>query len=176
MKKNVANYITISRIVFSLALLFTTPLQSAFFVLYLLCGLSDFLDGYFARKFNTVSSLGSKLDTIADFIMFAVLIYLLYPILSLTKNFVIFLLIILIIKIMSILIVFIKYKTFFILHTYLSKTTGFLLFLFPYSIILFNSSAILYFICIIALLSALEELIIHIKSKFLNPNQKSIFK
>ena len=61
MKKHIANIITGSRIVFSLSLLFI-PLSSAwFYALYLLCGLSDMVDGTVARRTRsarfTVSSV-----------------------------------------------------------------------------------------------------------------------
>ena len=59
MKKHIANIITGSRIVFSLPLL-VIPLTSAwFYVFYLLCGLSDMIDGTVARRTNSVSEFGA---------------------------------------------------------------------------------------------------------------------
>ena len=43
--KYIANIITGSRIVFSIALLFFPPLSSAFYVLYAAAGLTDMIDG-----------------------------------------------------------------------------------------------------------------------------------
>ena len=80
--KHIANIITGSRIVFSIALLFFPPLSSAFYVLYAAAGLTDMIDGTVARKTNTVSSFGAKLDTIADFIFVAVCSIKLLPILD----------------------------------------------------------------------------------------------
>lgn len=80
--KNIANIITGSRIVFSLSILFTPPLSPIFYVLYGAAGLSDMIDGTVARKTNTVSSFGAKLDTIADFILVAVCLIKLLPILD----------------------------------------------------------------------------------------------
>ena len=72
MKKYIANIITGSRIIFSLPLLII-PLSSAwFYVLYLFCGLTDMIDGTIAKNTNAVSSFGSNLDTVADFIFMAV--------------------------------------------------------------------------------------------------------
>ena len=72
MKKHIANIITGSRIVLSLPLRFI-PLTSAwFYVLYLLCGLSDMIDGTVARRTNSASELGAKLDTVSDFVFLSV--------------------------------------------------------------------------------------------------------
>lgn len=51
---NLANGITLFRILCSLALLFCTPLSLPFYVLYAAAGFSDIFDGWIARKTNTV--------------------------------------------------------------------------------------------------------------------------
>ena len=72
MKKHIANIITGSRTVLSLPLLFI-PLTSAwFYVLYLLCGLSDMIDGTVARKTKNASEFGARLDTLSDFVFMSV--------------------------------------------------------------------------------------------------------
>ena len=60
--KNIANIITGSRIVFSIAILFIPPFAPMFYVLYAAAGLTDMIDGTVARKTNTVSAFGAKLD------------------------------------------------------------------------------------------------------------------
>ena len=67
----VANSITVSRMLFSLALLVLPSRSLPFVVLYLLCGLTDVLDGFIARKLHTESEKGAMLDSIAD-LLFAV--------------------------------------------------------------------------------------------------------
>ena len=69
-----ANIITSCRDLCSMLMLFFHITSIPFYVLYLFCGLSDVLDGIVARKTNTVSSLGTKLDTFADSIFVAILL------------------------------------------------------------------------------------------------------
>lgn len=49
-RTQIPNILTVSRILLSGALLFMQPLSLPFFILYTLCGISDVLDGFFARK------------------------------------------------------------------------------------------------------------------------------
>ena len=44
-------------------------------LLMIICGISDDLDGYIARKHNQTSKLGKKLDEMADFTTFVCMIY-----------------------------------------------------------------------------------------------------
>ena len=79
-----ANLITILRILASAALLFCPALSPAFFAVYIFAGITDMLDGYVARRTGTSSDLGAKLDTIADFVLAAVCLCKLLPILDLS--------------------------------------------------------------------------------------------
>ena len=59
-----ANLITGIRILCAAALAFLPVLSSSFYAVYLLAGVSDMLDGFIARRTNTASSLGAKLDAL----------------------------------------------------------------------------------------------------------------
>ena len=59
-----ANIITGIRIVLSFILLFCPALSPVFYVLYIAAGVSDMIDGAAARKTDTVSEFGSRLDTV----------------------------------------------------------------------------------------------------------------
>ena len=61
-----ANIITGIRIVCSIALLFFPVFSPAYYTLYIVAGVSDMIDGAIARKTDTVSDYGSKLDTAAE--------------------------------------------------------------------------------------------------------------
>ncbi|MGE4588026.1 MAG: CDP-alcohol phosphatidyltransferase family protein [Acidaminococcaceae bacterium] len=172
-----ANYISFTRILLSLALLLVLPLSTAYIFIYRACGVSDILDGYLARRSNTVSELGSRLDSLADLIMFFTVIISLYPFIKVMLNteIIISIVIIAVIRLLSLLVVLIKYKTFAILHTYGNKITGFLLLLFPLLMPVVHLGFFPYILCSVALLSAFEELLIHLLANNLQLNQKSFF-
>jgi CDP-diacylglycerol--glycerol-3-phosphate 3-phosphatidyltransferase len=174
--KYVVNGITLSRIVMSVALLYFLNNQVIFITLYLLCGISDVLDGFLARKTNNQTTLGAKLDSIADFVMFSVILFTIFLVLGeKIMLFLPFVLLITIIRISSLIYAACKYKSFVMLHTYLNKLTGLLIFiLFPIMFIT-NNINYFWFIIIIAILSALEEFIVHTISPQYDVNKKSIF-
>ena len=73
MNKNVPNILTISRIICTpiIAMLFLIPIPygiGKFLALgiYVLGCLTDFVDGYIARKYNLISDFGKFMDQIAD--------------------------------------------------------------------------------------------------------------
>ena len=170
-----ANIITLIRIGLAISLLFIRKYSPLFLILYSICGFTDILDGYIARKTRTESKFGAKLDTIADLLFFIITFITMFDILLKDIIFIVFIIIILLIRIISIIIVLKKYNKFAILHTYTNKLTGLLLFFIPYFIYLNNANIIVYIIGVIALISSIEELIINTKSKQLDLNKKSIF-
>lgn len=170
-----ANYISITRIILVLSLVLIKPLSAAFFIIYLICGVSDIFDGCIARKTDTTSKLGEKLDSAADLIMATILIIILYPIINPTIWILSWIVVIVIIRAVSMIVVFIKYKTFGILHTYGNKVTGLMLFLFPLSLTVTQSVVVVYVLCAVASISATEELVINLLSNELQANKKSIF-
>ena len=71
MKLNLSNILTLSRILVIPVILILIYLKSPFygwiaFVLFCIAGITDFFDGYFARKQNITSEFGKMLDPIAD--------------------------------------------------------------------------------------------------------------
>lgn len=77
-----ANIITSIRIICSIALLFSPAISPVFYVLYIVAGFTDMIDGTVARKTNTASEFGSKLDTIADFIFVVACLIKLLPVMD----------------------------------------------------------------------------------------------
>ena len=67
----IINGLTISRILLGLPIIFTlgNGNNGVFIFLILIAGLTDFLDGYYARKYDHKSVFGAKLDPLADKIL-----------------------------------------------------------------------------------------------------------
>ena len=157
MKKHIANIITGSRIVFSLSLLFI-PLSSAwFYALYLLCGLSDMIDGTVARMTNSVSEFGARLDTISDFVFMFVALIKFLPHLHIPVWLWIWIGIIAMIKLGNAAWGFVRTKKLISPHTLLNKITGLLLFLLPATISFIDLTYTLPVVCTVATVAAIHE-------------------
>ena len=98
-----ANIITGFRVLISIVLLFCPVFSPAFCVLYLIAGLSDMIDGTFARRMNTVSEFGARFDTAADFVFAAVCLIKFLPVISMPIWVCVWIVIIALIKIINII-------------------------------------------------------------------------
>ena len=127
----IANTITIFRMAAAIVLLFCPVFSPAFYALYIAAGLSDILDGFAARRTNTVSRLGARLDTIADIVFAAVCLIRLLPVLSVPVWLYVWIGIIAFIKVVNIISGFVVQKTFAAVHSVMNKAAGVLLFLLP---------------------------------------------
>ena len=126
-----ANIITCIRIVCSIALLFCPVFSPAFYALYITAGVSDMADGAVARKTGTVSELGSKLDTAADFVMVVVCLIKLIPAIHVPKWLIIWIIVIAVIKAINLISGYVMRKEIVALHTVMNKVTGVMLFVLP---------------------------------------------
>lgn len=152
-----ANIITSSRILCSIALLFCPALSKAFYALYLLAGFTDMMDGTVARKTNTVSEFGSKLDTIADFIFVVICLIKLLPNLAISIWLFIWIGILALIKVSNVVSGFVIQKKFVAVHTVMNKVTGILLFLLPLTLNIFDLKYSAIVICVAASFAAVQE-------------------
>ena len=152
-----ANVITSSRILCSILLMFFPVYSLGFYIPYLICGFSDMIDGTVARKTNSASEFGSRLDTVADSMFVVVCLIKLLPEMNLSIWLWIWIAVIAVIKIFNIIAGFIYKKKLIAEHTIMNKITGFLLFCYPLTVffIEINYSAIL--ICTIATFAAVQE-------------------
>jgi CDP-diacylglycerol--glycerol-3-phosphate 3-phosphatidyltransferase len=171
----IPTFISFSRIVFSVLLIFIEPLSTAFYIIYVICGFSDIADGFIARKTGTVSSIGARIDSVADMVMAGVLLFLLYPIIKPLNEIIIWVILIAVIRLSSMAVAIKKYKTYASIHTYGNKITGIILYIFPILFPCIHTTALMYIICAAASISAVEELTIQLTSSQLQLDKKSIF-
>jgi CDP-diacylglycerol--glycerol-3-phosphate 3-phosphatidyltransferase len=152
-----ANLITSIRILCSVALLFCAALSPWFYVLYIIAGVSDMVDGWVARKTNTVSDLGSKLDTVADIIFVSVCLVKLLPVLYLPVWIYVWVGIIACIKAFNIVYSYIVRKQFLADHSILNKVTGALLFLLPLTLFVVDVKYSAAVVCAVATVAGIQE-------------------
>ena len=157
LKKQMANILTGFRILGSILLLFIPGFSVAFYSIYLLCGLTDMIDGTVARKTGSASRFGEKLDTAADIVFVAAALIKFLPNLLIPLWLWIWGGGIAAIKVGNILLGYVFWKEFAVLYTILNKVTGLLLFLLPLTgaAVAFRYSSIA--VCAVATASAIQE-------------------
>ena len=154
---NLAHRITFFRILCSLALLFCMPLSLPFYVLYAVAGSSDIFDGLIARKTNTATKFGAKLDTFADVVFAAVVLIKLLPILKLPLWMIVWGGVIALIKLVNIAIGFVRHHTLTAVHSVINKVTGVLVFILPFTIQIINIRYTAGLVCVVATVAAIME-------------------
>ena len=159
----------------SFAILPIPPLSFSFFVIYVISVITDIIDGPIARKTNTVTGFGSALDSIADAVLIFAVLGILIPILDFQMWMFVGIGIVIIIRVIAIVVGFRKFREIMLLHTYSSKTTSLLLAFFPIFYQLVGISIAFGVPVVIAILSALDELFIVIRSKELKRDVVSMF-
>lgn len=180
-KKMIPNIITSFRIVGAAMLLitwpFSAPFSTVFYVIYTLCGFSDCIDGTVARLTDSCSETGTKLDSIADLIFYAVTMLIILPALieQLPRKIWYWVGAVILIRIFSYLTAFLKYHRFASIHTWGNKLTGASLFIIPYIINQSFAGIVCTVICIISGLASLEELLIHLVSESYADEKKTLF-
>lgn len=161
---SIPNIITGFRIVGTVAMAFTKPFSAVFYLIYTLCGFSDILDGYVARRYKLESKLGSVLDSIADILFYTVMLLRIYPVLSETLPEWLWIAVgsVLVIRLSAYVVAAVKYKKFAALHTYLNKATGVALFFVPYLIKTQLAIAFCTIVCAVAICASAQELYTHV--------------
>ena len=152
-----ANIITGSRILISIALLFFPAFSPVFYALYLAAGFTDMIDGTVARKTGKESGFGTRLDSIADIVFVAVCLVKIIPVTSIPVWIYIWIGIIALIRVINIISGFILKKQFIMLHTILNKVTGFMLFILPLSLPFIEIKYAAIPVCSVATLAAIQE-------------------
>ena len=178
--KQIPNIITSIRIVGAMVLFFLEPLSLAWFIVYAVCGASDFLDGLLARVLKASSVLGSVLDSIADLLFYAVMLVTLFPTTWANLPLPIWILVFTGIgwQILAYVVCAIKFKRFSAVHTYLNKTNSWFVFALPFFFIGMIPELYItygYIGAIFIQIPGLEILLIHILAKRYDERNKTLF-
>ena len=152
-----ANNITGFRVTASLALLFFPAFSVPFYILYLTAGISDMVDGVVARRTNTASEFGARLDTAADFAFVIVCLIKLVPVIDIPTWLYVWAGVIALIKGINIISGFVMQKRFVAVHTVMNKLTGALLFILPLTVPLVEPRYTATVVCAIATFAAIQE-------------------
>ena len=158
MKPVLADMITVSRIPLSLLLLGLPVSSYRFTAVYLLCGLSDVLDGFAARRLHTESEKGARLDSAADLLFAAVYAVKILPHLLLPLWIWIWIAVIAAVKLTAILLKSCRERKLSVTHSPANKITGFLLFLLPLTVRIVDAKYSAIPVCATATLAAMEEI------------------
>lgn len=152
-----ANIITGSRILISVVLLLCPALSPAFFIFYIIAGITDMADGAVARKTGTVCKFGSRFDSIADFVFVTVCLIKILPVVDIPLWLYEWITIIALIKISNIIFGYAMQKRFVAVHTLMNKATGMLLFMLPMTLSIFPLKYSGLPICLVATFAAIHE-------------------
>ena len=157
MIKYSANLLTGCRILGSVLLLFFPAFSVGFYCIYIFCGFSDMIDGTIARKTNSATEFGAKLDTAADLVFVTVSLIKMLPAIPIPGWLWIWSVGIAIVKIGNILWGYVSKKQLIALHTVMNKLTGLLLFLLPLTLSLVEVKYSSVVVCSLATLAAIQE-------------------
>ena len=127
--KHIPNILSASRIVLCPPLLMVDAMTLPFWVLYLIAGLTDILDGFLARRWGVESKFGARLDSLADFVFVMAAGYKLFPWLKLPTALWMMIGVIALVKASNAFSVYLVKQRIEFLHTKANKLTGFLLFI-----------------------------------------------
>ncbi len=170
------NLVTLARIPLALGLLLLPPVGIWYLLVYALCGLTDIMDGYLARRLHAASSLGAALDSAAAFLLLAVCLFTLWPVVRPGIEWLVWAACIALIRLGAALTAWLRWRKFGFLHTWLNKITGFVLFLYPFTLAFpIRIPNILLPACLIASLSAGEELLMQFMVKNWDPERRGLF-
>ncbi|MBR5340424.1 MAG: CDP-alcohol phosphatidyltransferase family protein [Erysipelotrichaceae bacterium] len=160
MKKNLANIITSIRLIGAICLIFIETLSKPYFIIYSLCGVTDVIDGFVARKLKITSDFGSKLDSISDLLFSGIMLIKVFPfLLARTPSYIPILIYIAVgVRALCYLFVGIRFKKFSSRHTVYNKAISFLMFFLPFMILTDYLTIYCLIILAIAFYSNFEEI------------------
>ena len=165
-RKYIPNILTALRMLGAVLLLLTKPLTLPFYLLHIFCGLTDALDGAFARALHASSRLGAQLDSIADLMFYGVMMGKLMPTLLERMPSSVWWLVgaAVFIRLCAYGVAAVTQHRFSALHTILNKLTGLLVFLVPGMLAMPAAVPLCHGVAAMALISSAHELWLHIRA------------
>ena len=157
MKKQIANIITLCRILGSIGLLFCSVFSDSFYGVYIFCGLTDMADGSIASKTGAASSFGARLDTVADFLLMIASFAKILPVIRIPVWIWVWAAVIAVVKLVSLVWGILGRKQMPALHTIANKATGLSLFLLPLTMSFVDLRYTAPVVCVIATIAAVQE-------------------
>ena len=155
--KHIPNILSASRIALCLPLLLADAMTVPFWVLYVIAGTTDMLDGFLARRWGVESKFGARLDSLADFIFVLAVGYKLFPWLKLPTALWMMIGVIALVKMVNAISSYVINHKIAFLHTKANKLTGFLLFIGMMTIGQSYFIPVAWIIASIALFAAIQE-------------------
>lgn len=175
---NIPNALSVFRLVGVPILFILVTLDNViwFAGFYIILGLTDFFDGFLARKLKQVSELGSLLDSIADlayYISTAYFLIVLFPeyfIANIPYIYLVFSLLAI-----TLIISKLKFGKILMLHTHLSRLCGVLVFSAFIGSFYMDSTLFIRLIILLYSFSFIESIIIFFKYGLVDPDTRTIF-
>ena len=155
--KQIPNLLSVSRIILCLPLLLVDTMTVPFWVLYVIAGITDMLDGFLARRWGVESKFGARLDSLADFVFVLAVGYKLFPWLKLPATLWMMIGLIAMVKMVNAICSYVVKRRIEYLHTKANKVTGFLLFVGMMTIGQSYFVPVAWMIACIALFAAIQE-------------------
>ena len=133
MKKHLANIISFTRIIAGAFLYLFNSINGGFIAIYIICGITDLVDGRVARKLGTTSALGAALDTVGDIVTYMALVKILIMQKMIPFWIVMWMLGVAAIHLIAGIVSLVKVKKFFIVHSLFGKILGGSIFVLPFA-------------------------------------------
>ena len=155
--KRIPDLLSMSRIVLCLPLLLVDAMTVPFWVLYVIGGTTDMLDGFLARRLDVESKFGARLDGLADFVFVLAVGYKLFPWLKLPATLWVMIWLVTLVKMFNAICSYVVRHRIEYLHTKANKLTGFLLFIGMMTIGQSYFIILAWMIACVALFAAIQE-------------------
>ena len=175
---NIPNMLSLSRLVFLpfLFIFVIYDMRIPFFIGYMILGATDMFDGWVARTFNMKTEFGKAMDSVADIPFYLASAWFLYklfpeflaPNASLLKVF-------LVLFVLSFIISGILCKKPIMMHTFLLKLNGILVYFLILISHFTDTTLLVTFILVVYLVGFVEEIIIFIKYGEVDPDTPTLF-